>query len=462
MHARTLEFYRQLGLAEGAVAAGTVIGAIAMRRSGAEVARVALTGMGGAQSPYPFVLCLPQDEHERLLVAALAAEGVAVEWNTRVTGLAQDGEGVAVTLAGPAGEARETFAWVAGCDGAHSAVRAALGVGMAGGTYERLYYVADVKPRAPMAAELVLGLEPGGFALSLPSRKGETERLIGFVPQACESEPTFEDVRASARALLGVEAAAVNWFSTYRVHHRVAARFREGRCFLLGDAGHLHSPVGGQGMNTGIGDAVNLSWKLAQVIQGRAPASLLETYEPERIGFARALVASTDRAFRLIASRGLAGSLMRGVVMPAVFPAVVRFAAARHAIFRLISQIHIAYRGSSLSEGRGGRIAGGDRLPWLEEADNFAPLATMRWQVHVFGETPQGFRGGGGRAGARCASVRLERGGAAGRVRRGRGVSGEARWPRSAGDGAGGRRGDQRLRVSPGSEIRVISSPPSR
>ena len=391
VQARTLEFYRQLGLADRAVAAGTVIEDIRMREAGSEVARVSLAGMGGTMSPYPFVLCLPQDEHERLLVEALAAGGVAVEWETRLTALSQDGEGASVTLSGPRGEERASFDYVAGCDGAHSAVREALGVGMAGGTYERLYYVADVKPRAPMSPELALGLERGGFALAMPSRKGENQRLIGFVPEGREADPRFEDVRESAERLLGVQIAEVNWFSTYRVHHRVAARFREGRCFLLGDAGHLHSPVGGQGMNTGIGDAVNLSWKLAHVVQGRAPETLLNTYEPERIGFARALVASTDRGFQVITDTGMVGNVIRGLVLPTLFPAVTAFEGARHAMFRVISQTRIAYPKSALSEGHAGAIAGGDRLPWVAGADNFAPLASLDWQVHVFGHPPAEF-----------------------------------------------------------------------
>ena len=391
VQARTLEFYRQLGLADRAVAAGTVVEHIRMREGGADVARVSLAGMGGAMSPYPFVLCLPQDEHERLLVDALEAQGVAVEWQTRLTGLVQGREGVSGTLSGPDGEERAAFAYIAGCDGARSMVREALGVAMEGGTYERLYYVADVKPRAPMSPELVGAFDSGGFALSFPSRKGVNQRLIGFVPEGREANPTFEDVRPSAERLLGVDVDEVNWFSTYRVHHRVAARFREGRCFLLGDAGHLHSPVGGQGMNTGIGDAVNLSWKLAHVVQRRAPETLLETYEPERIGFARALVATTDRAFQVVADTGLVGNVMRGFVMPTLFPAATAFEGARHTMFRVISQIRIAYSGSALSESRAGGIAGGDRLPWLAEADNFAPLASLEWQVHVFGEPPAEF-----------------------------------------------------------------------
>jgi len=126
--------------------------------------------------------------------------------------------------------------------------------------------------------------------------------------------------------------ADVNWFSTYRVHHRVADTFRVGRAFLAGDAGHIHSPAGGQGMNTGIGDAVNLGWKLAHVLQGRADPSLLDTYETERIAFARSLVATTDRAFTGLVGEGVVGAFTRRVIAPLVFGVVTRFSLGRRAL----------------------------------------------------------------------------------------------------------------------------------
>src|SRR5947207_15688698 len=122
-----------------------------------------------------------------------------------------------------------------------------------------------------------------------------------------------------------VEVRDVHWFSTYRVHHRVADRFRQGRAFLLGDAAHIHSPVGGQGMNTGIGDAVNLAWKLADVVHGRADSSLLDSYEPERIAFARRLVATTDRVFTGVTSDGAIARRVRLNIVPVVAPALFAF-----------------------------------------------------------------------------------------------------------------------------------------
>ena len=173
------------------------------------------------------------------------------------------------------------------------------------------------------------------------------------------------------------------------MHHRVAERFRDGRAFLLGDAAHIHSPVGGQGMNTGIGDAVNLAWKLASVLRERDAASLLDSYEPERIAFARRLVATTDRAFTGVTSSGPIARLLRLKVVPVLFPLLFAFKFMPRFLFRAISQTDVNYRGSGLNEGRAGPIRGGDRLPWVtvgsNDGDNFLPLRSLDWQVHVYG-----------------------------------------------------------------------------
>src|SRR6185437_5450321 len=191
---------------------------------------------------------------------------------------------------------------------------------------------------------------------------------------------------------LDIKVVDVNWFSTYKVHHRVAEHFRAGRAFLLGDAAHIHSPAGGQGMNTGIGDAINLGWKLAQVVQRRAAPSVLDTYEPERIGFARSLVSTTDRAFTPLVGEGISGEVTRRIIAPLIFSVATRFAPTRHAIFRLISQARIHYPESPLSQGSTGHVHGGDRLPWLGrgEQDNFAPLRSLDWQLHVYGDAEEG------------------------------------------------------------------------
>jgi len=292
--------------------------------------------------------------------------------------------------------------YLAGCDGASSRVREVLGIGFPGGTYSHLFYVADAEAAGPvMNGELHAALDQADFLAVFPMRGAGRARLIGIVQREAQGQGdalSWTDVGQDVIERLRIAVERVNWFSTYRVHHRVAKQFRSGRVFLLGDAAHIHSPVGGQGMNTGIGDAVNLAWKLAAVLQGRAESALLDSYEPERIGFARRLVATTDRAFTVVTSPGPFARWLRIDVAPRLLSALFRSSAFRRLMFRTVSQIGITYRGSSLSEGRAGQVAGGDRLPWIP-ADNFRPLASLDWQVHVYGAAPTGLREACGRRG---------------------------------------------------------------
>jgi 2-polyprenyl-6-methoxyphenol hydroxylase-like FAD-dependent oxidoreductase len=392
VQARTLEFYGQLGLAEAVVAAGIRVERAHFIEDGREVATLSLKDVGAGISPYPFALSFPQDDHERLLVERLAALGVAVEWDTRLGDFEErDGHVRAVLRRGGAEEVCEA-AYLCGCDGAHSAVRQGLALGFPGGTYDQLFYVADVAIASPAAPELFLHLGEGGLVLLLPVRSSGRWRLIGIVPAELDerADLTFEDVRPSAEALLGIRVEAAHWFSIYRVHHRVAARFRVGRVFLAGDAGHLHSPAGGQGMNTGIGDAVNLSWKLANAIGGRTGPGILDTYEPERIAFARTLVETTDRVFHGMVGRGWGSRVLREWVVPHLLPALSGLAAVRRAMFSAVSQTRISYRASALSEGRAGEVRGGDRLPWT--GDNYASLTALDWRLHVYGDAAPALR----------------------------------------------------------------------
>ena len=288
-----------------------------------------------------------------------------------------------------------SFAYLCGCDGAHSAVREGLGLGFVGGTYEHVYYVADVRLEDDPGDDAFIRLGAQAFALMMPVRSSGMKRLIGIAPDrpAGAAPLTFEDVRPLAEGLMKVKVASVNWFSTYHVHHRVATRFRVDRCFVAGDAAHVHSPTGGQGMNTGVADAVNLSWKLAHALRAAPSEGLLDTYESERIAFARRLVATTDRAFRVIVDDGWRGRLMRTWIAPRLLPLLLRLPAARREIFARLSQIGVAYRASALGEGRAGAVRGGDRLPWVASGagGNFDALRSLDWQVHVYGESEPAF-----------------------------------------------------------------------
>jgi 2-polyprenyl-6-methoxyphenol hydroxylase-like FAD-dependent oxidoreductase len=399
VQARTLELYSQLDLADEVVARGHKDPAVNLWVRGKKAARLPFETVGEGLTPYPFLHIFPQDQHERLLIERLATFGVAVERSTELTGFEDAGDHVAIRLRWPGGtEGTAETAYIAGCDGARSVVREAIGADFPGGTYRQIFYVADVEAGGPpIDGELHIDLDEADFLAIFPLAGEGRARLIGTVrDERADHADTlkFEDVSDRAIQNLKVEVRKVNWFSTYHVHHRVAARFRDGRAFLLGDAAHIHSPAGGQGMNTGIGDAINLAWKLAAVTGGRAPETLLDSYEAERIGFARRLVATTDRAFSIATADGPVADILRTRIAPVVLSNVVRIEAAREFLFRTVSQITLNYRDGPLSAGKAGHVHGGDRLPWarIGSEDNFASLADMVWQVHVYGAASQDLR----------------------------------------------------------------------
>jgi 2-polyprenyl-6-methoxyphenol hydroxylase-like FAD-dependent oxidoreductase len=391
VQARTLELYRQLDLTDTMIAAGHKVPAINLWVKGEQKAHVPLDTVAEGITPYgPFIF--PQDQHERLLIARLEAMGVSVDRQTELIGFTEADDHVATTLKGASG-AEETCraAFVAGCDGARSLVRQVMGAGFPGGTYEHVFYVADVDAAGPAVnGDLHVDLDESDFLAIFPLKGEGRARLIGTVrgDRAEHADSLrFEDVSERAIAHMKLEVRKINWFSTYHVHHRVTDHFRKGRAFLLGDAAHIHSPAGGQGMNTGIGDAINLAWKLKAVLVGKAPDRLLDTYEEERRAFALKLVATTDKAFTLATSESHIAEIVRTRLVPIVVPTLFKFAAAREYMFGAVSQATINYRESAISLGRAGKVHGGDRLPWAPapEGDNFDAVKTMGWQVHVYG-----------------------------------------------------------------------------
>jgi 2-polyprenyl-6-methoxyphenol hydroxylase-like FAD-dependent oxidoreductase len=397
-HARNLEFYDQMGIAQPAVERGVEFSAVNLWRNGGHVGRISFADLGAGVSPYPYVLIFPQDQQEQLLIEQLAALGVHVERNRELLSFTQTADGVQALVKDDHGDEQRWDAdYLAGCDGAHSRVREVLGVGFPGGGYDDLYYVADIEAEGAVAnGEMHGALDDAEFLAIFPMKGRGRVRLVGQVlPRARQNpHPSWPDVRGVVIEHLPLQVEAVRWFSTYHVGHRVAESFRGGRVFLLGDAAHIHSPVGGQGMNTGIGDAVNLAWKLAAVVRGHAGDAILDTYETERIAFARALVRTTDRAFQFVSARGPIAKRVRLAVVPIVVPFLFRFRAVRRLLFRTLSQTAIRYPQSALSAGKAGRVRAGDRLPWIplagqaataSERDNFASLRSRDWQVHVYG-----------------------------------------------------------------------------
>ena len=405
VQARTLEIYSRLGIVDRALELGKRATGANLWAEGRRTARVPVGDIGQGLSPYPFLLILGQDDNERLMGDALRRNGNSVRWNTELIALKQEASHAKATLKQPDGSMAEiTAAWVAGCDGARSAVREMNAIDFVGAPYEHVFFVADTEVTGPMVpGELNVYLWRDGFHLFFPMRGTDHWRVVGILPKQLRGRDdlTFDDVVPSVRREAGANLVfkSCSWYSTYRIHHRCAARFRDRRCFLLGDAAHIHSPVGAQGMNTGLQDAYNLAWKLALVVSGRADAKLLDSYEAERVPVAKRLLRTTDRAFQLIVSDNALAGLLRTRVLANVAAFAMRVERIRKLAFMTIAQIGIEYRASSLSESQAGLDAGapraGDRFPWLRlklqrdgpVEDLFAQLDDTRFNLLLFNQS---------------------------------------------------------------------------
>src|SRR5579872_7341975 len=399
VQARTLELYRSLGLTAKVLEHGHRIPAVNLWVRGNKAARVPFERIGAGLTAYPFLLIFPQDEHERLLIERLQALGIEIERRTELVGFEERDGVVAARLTGPDDRVQVCEArFIAGCDGAHSRVRETVGASFPGGTYRQVFYVADVDAEGPaLDGELHIDLDEADFLGVFPLAGQGRARLIGTVrDERAERAETlqFEDVSGRAIEHLKVGVRRVNWFSTYRVHHRVSESFRAGRAFVLGDAAHIHSPAGGQGMNTGIGDSANLAWKLAMVLRGRASEDLLDSFESERRAFARRLVATTDRVFTLATADGPIAAIVRTRIAPLVAPGLLGFEAAREFLFRTVGQLALNYRHSHLSCGTAGEVHGGDRMPWIpaDGPDNYERLTGTSWQCQLYGSASEALK----------------------------------------------------------------------
>jgi 2-polyprenyl-6-methoxyphenol hydroxylase-like FAD-dependent oxidoreductase len=404
VQARTLEIYSKLGIADRALELGLRGNGANMWVEGKRTARIPLGDIGKSLSPFPFVLMLGQDDNERIMGERLRRWGMAVQWNTELVAFEQAPDQVTATLKTRDGSTRKVVAaYIAGCDGGHSTVRELSGITFPGAPYEHVFFVADTVATGPMIpGELNIYLWRDGFHLFFPMRGTDRWRVIGILPRQLRGrddlgfEETIPSIRHEAGA--GLSFKACSWFSTYRIHHRCAERFRKGRCFLLGDAAHVHSPAGGQGMNTGLQDAYNLAWKLALVVKGRANAALLDTYEAERIPVAHRLLRTTDRLFVLAVSDSRVAALFRTRIVARVAAFAMTIARVRNLAFRTISQIGIRYPESPLSQTLAGLPKGapaaGDRFPWLQlrlrengpVEDLFQKLDDTRYNLIVFAQ----------------------------------------------------------------------------
>jgi 2-polyprenyl-6-methoxyphenol hydroxylase-like FAD-dependent oxidoreductase len=375
VQARTLEIYEQIGLGQKALEQGAIAGRARLLVGGEVRGEIEFSHIGEGLSPYPFVLMLEQSKNERLLYEYLRNHGKEVLWKTELENLSQTEAKVTaqVKLADGASQTIEAKYLVA-CDGAKSPVRHALGLEFKGSTFERMFYVAGAQIDWNLGHDaLNICLSKETFVVFFPLKGEKRYRIVGVFPEEYakdEGDVLYEEIEAriKAEADLDLDVHDVEWFSTYKVHTRHVSRFSEGRCFLAGDAAHIHSPAGAQGMNTGIQDGYNLAWKMALVLKGRAGEKLLATYNEERLENAKHLLQTTDRMFQFAASPEWFLEFLRTNVFPAVAKYILGLDTVKHFIFPLISQIGINYRHSSLSRHLGDKdfeVKAGDRMPYF-------------------------------------------------------------------------------------------------
>jgi 2-polyprenyl-6-methoxyphenol hydroxylase-like FAD-dependent oxidoreductase len=390
VQSRSMEIFDQLGVVDPVL--DHAVHADSMRQGfeRRSFAPIPLTKLGQGITPYPGMYLLEQSANESILTARLELLGESVRWRHRLVALDQDAGGVQAVVDGPSGSRTLRARFAVGCDGAASTVRSLSGIAFEGTTSRQTFYLID--------AQGVTGLDPASvnirqgaseFLLAFPMRaegaRSNAHRLIGIAGDGDAPAITEEWARGRLSEVFGVQYRDSRWFSTYRVHHRIASRFRQGSVFLAGDAAHVHSPVGAQGMNTGLQDAHNLAFKLAEVLDGQAPETLLDRYGAERRPVAERLLRTTDAFFRVIISRSRAATWARRqlprILLPVVVALLPRLPVGRR-VAGYLGQLRIHYRMADGAPRRRRDAVVGRRLPWT--GHNFDVLRAAEWQVHLY------------------------------------------------------------------------------
>lgn len=359
IQARTLEIFTQMGVVEPVLAGGHRIHGASMF---AEGNRIVHLNFDEIDSPYPCAIDLPQSETERILTTHLEEFGVSVDRLTSLTGLTQTSDSVTALLTTDGREETLQVPYVAGCDGAHSSVRHLLGLEFDGESSPEEFILADARLDWPYPDdEWYLWFHEEGLFTVFPLPNGEY-RIIAEAPdgRAPSQDPTFEEVR---RILVhrGPKHAAIReprWIGHFRISHRKVKEYQRGRVFVAGDAAHVHSPAGGQGMNTGVQDAFNLAWKLALVVAGTAPESLLESYSQEREPVARGVLALTDNMMSIATLRQPVSQKIRNRLIPIL----AGFDIIQQRLINRLAETSITYRGSPIV-GQHGRWYASGPLP---------------------------------------------------------------------------------------------------
>ncbi len=408
LHARSLEIYEQMGIVEEALKGGEIIQKVQFLVKRKKVQDLPLGKLGEGLSPFPFLLIFEQSKNEDLLYSYFKENESDVLWNTEMISIkanpkSEDSEKNSKIIATvKTKNEKQTIEaeYVIAADGAKSTVRDALNIQFKGDSYEHIFYVADTSLDWKWGHEhLSIYLFNQSFLGLIPMKGKNRFRAIGILPVSYQNEHpnSFEEIvpHIEKQVNFPLNFSDTTWFSVYRLHHRCMETFRYGNVFFVGDAAHIHSPAGGQGMNTGLQDAYNLAWKLGLFVNGFANEDLLNTYEQERLPVAQKLIASTDRAFAIVTSTKWYNRFLRMRFLPLISSILLKFKRVRLRSFRNVSQIGIRYISSDLTVNRVKKplaVKAGERLPYLVLNNNkslYELLKDPLFHVLVFATTKE-------------------------------------------------------------------------
>ncbi|HEV3251859.1 MAG TPA: FAD-dependent monooxygenase [Puia sp.] len=369
VQARSMEIYQQMGLSEEVEREGEKSLGINFYRNGKRSGAVVLGNLGEGLSPFPYVMVYEQNKNESLLYRDLQSKGKEVKWDSEITFMEENNSGYSITIKqSTEGEKKYACKYLVACDGSKSRVREFSGMPFQGGSYENVFYVADTHVKANIAPYMLsFFLTKESLCMFFPMQGKDRFRVLGILPKEYYHRDNihFEEVEKNTKAQvkMQIQFYDTQWYSTYKLHHKKVIHFNQGNIFFAGDAAHVHSPAGGQGMNTGLQDAYNLAWKLSLVSKGHAGNALLNSYHEERNPIAEDLLKSTDRLFGYMIKGEFFYAFVRQFLLPLALPLVARYASLRKQLFLLVSQTAIHYMRSSLSKGKAGSIRAGRRFP---------------------------------------------------------------------------------------------------
>jgi 2-polyprenyl-6-methoxyphenol hydroxylase-like FAD-dependent oxidoreductase len=375
VHARSLEMLARVGVLEQIIASGVKTTRVQMHAGGRVIADVSVDAV---DSPFPFSIMTAQTETERILTERLNALGTAVERGVELMAFDQDDDGVRATIRLPDGtERRVSSRWIVGADGAHSTVRQQTGTHLEGSFKGEWFAMGDVEADDDLArGTMHIHFADAGPLMAFPML-GQRMRVIAQIPgdsRVQAARPTLGELQAliDERAP-GIQLREAHWLTYFEIHHGQVPNYRIGCAFLTGDAAHVHSPAGGQGMNTGMQDAFNLGWKLALAAEGRARDALLDSYQSERHPVAKQVISRSTRLTKLATVEGDVARRLRNLALHLA----TGLGPVRDALAEQTEETDVNYRDSQIVAGghRSGGPRPGDAAPHVEGTDLAAALA---------------------------------------------------------------------------------------